>query len=167
MRTRQHALQHCIRHTSRPGSARHGTAQHRPGPAPAAAFNQQHVGDRLCKALLLLVHMSPSTWHMALSALRQRCRPPQHYEPRARGGLLAHPPHPAGLHHGSQAAQHSAAYNSAATAQRTFLLRYAPRAWHSPMVVVLLPSPSGVGLMPATHTARAHGTRQRQVATAT
>ena len=33
----------------------------------------------------------------------------------------------------------------------------APSAWHSPMVVVLLPSPSGVGVMPATSTAGAGG----------
>lgn len=37
--------------------------------------------------------------------------------------------------------------------RRTFLLRYAPSAWHSPTVVVLLPSPSGVGEMPPTTTA--------------
>jgi hypothetical protein len=35
----------------------------------------------------------------------------------------------------------------------TFLLRYAPRAWHRPTVVVLLPSPRGVGEMPPTTTA--------------
>jgi hypothetical protein len=29
-----------------------------------------------------------------------------------------------------------------------FLFKWAPRAWHRPTVVVLLPSPSGVGLMP-------------------
>mmetsp|Transcript_10809 Transcript_10809/g.32811 ORF Transcript_10809/g.32811 Transcript_10809/m.32811 type:complete len:224 (-) Transcript_10809:379-1050(-) len=33
-----------------------------------------------------------------------------------------------------------------------FLFRWAPSAWHTPMVVVDLPSPSGVGLMPVTTT---------------
>jgi hypothetical protein len=37
-------------------------------------------------------------------------------------------------------------------AHRTFLFMWAPSAWHSPTVVVLLPSPKGVGEIPATTT---------------
>jgi len=35
------------------------------------------------------------------------------------------------------------------TQAKTFLLRWAPKAWTRPIVVVLFPSPRGVGVMPA------------------
>lgn len=38
----------------------------------------------------------------------------------------------------------------------TFRPKYAPMAWHTPTVVVDLPSPRGVGVMPATTTANTH-----------
>ena len=38
------------------------------------------------------------------------------------------------------------------TQANTFIFSWEPRAWHKPMVVVDLPSPSGVGVIPATHT---------------
>ncbi len=38
------------------------------------------------------------------------------------------------------------------TTVTTFLPRWAPRAWLTPTVVVVLPSPSGVGVMAVTST---------------